>query len=284
MVKAVILDVDGVIVGEKIGFNSPYPHKAVMELLRNVRKNGIPVILCTAKPYYAIAQIMQGAKLNNPHITDAGALIINPLDGNIIEKHIINPYEVKGVLDVCFMHNIYVEYYTPDAYYVIGKESDITQKHTHILQRKPVIMPRVPETTILSNVTKIMPIAWNEKDKIRVDDALGQFKGRLSISWGVHPVALPLQFGIVTAKESTKKEGMVRIIAYLHLALEDVLGIGDSTSDWQFISLCGYAATVENGSKELKELLQSKGKGKFFIGPSVDENGIVDIFKYFKVL
>jgi len=37
MIKAVILDIDGVIVGEKIGFNSPYPHLKVFELLKKIR-------------------------------------------------------------------------------------------------------------------------------------------------------------------------------------------------------------------------------------------------------
>ena len=37
-IKAIILDVDGVIVGEKIGFNSPNPHPDVIEKLKFFEK------------------------------------------------------------------------------------------------------------------------------------------------------------------------------------------------------------------------------------------------------
>jgi len=40
-IKAIILDVDGVIVGEKIGFNAPYPHLDVINKLKQIREKGI---------------------------------------------------------------------------------------------------------------------------------------------------------------------------------------------------------------------------------------------------
>ena len=61
-----------------------------------------------------------------------------------------------------------------------------------------------------------------------------------------------------------------------------MLGVGDSTSDWQFIEPCGYAGAMENASKELKQLIKSKGK-QSFVGKSVDENGILDVFDYFRL-
>ncbi|HUQ85673.1 MAG TPA: HAD hydrolase family protein [Candidatus Limnocylindrales bacterium] len=61
MIKAIITDVDGVIIGEKIGYNSPHPHSAVLSALKDIRGKGIPVALCTAKPYYAILDIIKDA-------------------------------------------------------------------------------------------------------------------------------------------------------------------------------------------------------------------------------
>src|SRR5256885_1860788 len=94
---------------------------------------------------------------------------------------------------------------------------------------------------------------------------LKPFESNAFISWGVHPVALPLQFGIVTASGSSKREGAEAIIKSLDISFEEVLGIGDSISDWKFISMCGYAATLQNGAEELKDLIKTKGDGKYFI-------------------
>lgn len=283
MVKAVILDIDGVIVGEKIGFNSPYPHPDVLKALKEICSNGTPIALCTAKPYYAIPEIIQGANLNNPHITDAGAMVIDPIDNIVVEKHLIDPTLAKEVIQICIANNVYVEFYNTNNYCVVGKATDITPQHTHILQKEPMIISELPDPTQLIEVTKVMPIALNEEDRERVDALISPYKEKLSISWGVHPVALPLQFGIITALNSSKKEGAEAIVKSLNISFENILGIGDSTSDWSFMQLCGYAATLENGSKDIQELVKTKGSEKYFVGRSVDENGILGIFQHFSL-
>ncbi len=282
MIKAIIMDVDGVIVGEKIGYNSPHPHHYVLNALKKIRSNGIPVVLCTAKPHYAIPEIIKGANLHNPHITDAGAVIFDPIDNILVEKHTITKELSKKVIQTCILNKIYIEFYTLDNYFIQSSQiSEITDKHTHILQRPPKIMSNLIEEIDNHEVTKIMPIALNEEDRKRVITILETYKDKLSISWGVHPIALPLQFGIITALGSSKKEAAEAIAESLEIPFKNILGIGDSTSDWSFIQLCGYGATLDNGSNEIKKLIESKGEGNYFIGKSVDQNGILEILQYF---
>lgn len=47
MIKAIIADVDGVIVGNRRGVNFPLPNKVVMQKLKDLHKKGIPIVLCT---------------------------------------------------------------------------------------------------------------------------------------------------------------------------------------------------------------------------------------------
>lgn len=285
MIKAIILDIDGVIVGEKIGFNSPNPHTDVLDAMKKIHANGIPIALCTAKPHYAIRSMVQDAGLNNPQITDAGAVIIDPIDNLIIAEHIIEKELVKEVLETCLKHGIYVEVYTTKEYFIQESQvTEMTKKHTHILQTKPQIVSSLVVTSLEQNITKIMPIAFDDKDQERISKILEPFSKELSISWGVHRIALPAQFGIITALGSSKKEGAEAVIKNLHISFEEVLGVGDSTSDWSFMQLCGYGATLANGTEELKKLLKSKGEGKYFVSNgSVDENGILEIFKHFSL-
>ena len=60
-----------------------------------------------------------------------------------------------------------------------------------------------------------------------------------------------------------------------------MLAVGDSLSDWQFIGLCGYKAAMGNASDELKKLVTKNQQGSFYIGPDVDNNGIIEILNYF---
>ncbi len=129
-----------------------------------------------------------------------------------------------------------------------------------------------------------MPIAKDEQDKQRLIKLFKPFKNKLTLQWGIHPIALPLQFGIITAPGISKKQGAIEIAKHYKVSFENILGIGDSTGDWEFIQLCSFAGAIGNASEELKELVSQKGKGKFFIGKTVDENGILDIFSFFKFL
>lgn len=285
MIKAIISDVDGVIIGEKIGYNSPHPHPDVVEALKKVREKGVAVSLCTAKPHYAISEEINGSNLHNPHIADAGAVIIDPIDNIIVEKHVLDKSLVKEILQALLEADVYVEFYTIDDYFIQKSQtSEITEKHTHILQREPRMLLDVVEESKVYEITKIMPIVKNSEDKTRVAKLLELFSSKASISWGVHPVALPLQFGIITSLGSSKKEGAEAIVTTLGISFDEVLGIGDSTSDWNFIQLCGYGATLANGTEELKECLKSKGEKNYFVSKkSVDENGLLEILKHFSL-
>jgi len=284
-IKHLILDIDGIIVGEKVGYNAPSPHPDVLRALQEVRAGGISVSLCTAKPHYSIRDIIEGASLDNPHITDAGAVIIDPIDDVVVEQHVL-PKDLAGaVMKLCLDNRVYVEFYTVDDYFIQQDQvSYITPKHTQVLQRNPVVVDSLLTSAAQQAVTKVMPIAEDERDKERIRTLLEAFRGRVSLGWGVHPVALPLQYGIVTAPGSSKQAGAAAVLQSLNGSFENTLGVGDSTSDWGFIERCGYAATLKNGTEELKELVRSKGEGKSYIGPSVDENGILDILSHFPVL
>jgi HAD superfamily hydrolase (TIGR01484 family) len=282
MIRAIILDVDGVIVGEKIGYNSPYPNEEVIKRLKAIKDKGIAVSLCTAKPYWAVSKIISDAGLHNLHITEGGAVIIDPLDDKILKTHVINAEEAAKVVNTYLEANAYTEIYTLDDYYIQkSQQNELTHKHEHILQRKPKIVDSLVKQISQTQIVKIMPVAKNEQDKDRLTQLFKPFEDHLTLSWGVHRVALPHQFGIITAKGISKQLAALEIATYERVSMEELLGVGDSASDWQFIKHCGYAATMANGAPELKKLITNKGSNSY-IGGHVDENGVLAIFDYFE--
>ena len=284
-IKAIILDVDGVIVGEKIGFNSPHPHRDVIAAMKQIQNSGIPISLCTAKPHFAISKEIKDADLDNVHITDGGGVIINPLDNIIVKQNNIPVESASKALEAMLKTDIYTEFYTVDDYYIQSSQAgDITKKHAHVIQGNPQKVDSLTQESRRQQVTKIMPIAIDEADKERVEKVFEPFKDDLVLSWGIHPVILPLQFGIITAPGISKKQGAIEISKALNVPFESILGVGDSGSDWQFIEMCGYGAAMGNAKQDLKDKVLTKGKDNSFIAPSVDENGILGIFKKFELI
>jgi hydroxymethylpyrimidine pyrophosphatase-like HAD family hydrolase len=283
MIKAIILDVDGVIVGEKKGYNSPYPAKEVIKRLASIKSKGIAVSLCTAKPHWAISKIITDAGLSNLHITEGGAVIIDLLDNKVLKTYTMETDEVAKVATTYLEAGVYTEVYSLDEYYIQKSQQDeFTQVHNHILQKEPKIVDSLIDQIAQSSVVKVMPIAENEADKARLVQLFKPFEDRLTLSWGVHRVALPRQFGIITAKGISKQQAALEIASYEGVNQEELLGIGDSTSDWQFIEHCGYGATMANGTAELKQLVAAKGSNSF-VGGHVDENGVLAVFDYFQL-
>ncbi|HUB94011.1 MAG TPA: HAD family hydrolase [Verrucomicrobiae bacterium] len=283
MIKGIIIDVDGVVIGEKKGFNFPDPHKDVISRLRKIEGNGVPISLCTAKPHFSIRAIIQDANLRSLHITDGGGVIIDPLDDVILKKHIIDRAIAGKVVQACLDRGTYVEFYTVNEYFAqASQHSDITEIHADILQAKPHVVESLLEQLEKEEITKIMPVVQNDEDMHELDKLLQPLTDRVTISWGTHPVALPRRFGIVTAKGISKQQAAHEIAEHNNIVMDDLLGIGDSTADWQFIEQCGYAGAMGNASDELKRLIATKGE-KSFVGKAVDKNGIIDILDYFEL-
>ena len=281
MIRALILDIDGVMVGEKIGYNSPYPHPDVTSRLAKIREAGIPVILCTAKPHYSILPIIESAHLNNVHITYAGAVIIDPLSDTIIESHPMQRKMTLDLLTTFIQHDFYTELYALNDYYILRRQvNDLTRIHTHILQHEPILVDSLSEIASAQESFKVMPVIPDETGIPTVTAALEPFKNSVEITWSLHPIAMPHQFCGVAEKGISKRQAATTTLSHMGIDPADALGVGDSLSDWKFMDLCGYTATLQNGQDPLKKLVGDRN-GRGFIGGSVDDNGILGIFDHF---
>ena len=282
MVKGIILDVDGVIVGDKPGFNFPVPNDDVISALFRLHEKGMPIILCTAKFGYAIIGIIEMAKLDNPHVTDGGALIINPLGGEIISKHTLAAEEILEVVGNCLKNDIYVELYTPDSYYMDKSQVDeFTQKRINILQKEPIVVDALAAIANDRDVIKLLCFARKDHEVEMLSDIARKLGDRINFIWSTHPFLPGVRSGVITAPNVSKENAIKETLERLSISFDDVLGIGDAASDWNFMRHCKYVATLENADDKIKELVKTKGDGNYIIAPHVDQNGIFEILKYF---
>ncbi len=282
MVKGIILDVDGVIVGDKPGVNFPYPNGDVIDALYKLHEKGMPIILCTAKFGYAIIDIIKKANLNNPHVTDGGALVINPLEGQIIREHVLEKDVLLELVSKCLSRDIYVELYVPDSYFMDKSQvSEFTKKRIEILQKEPTIVESLSLVASQKDIIKILCFAREDHEIEVLSDIARSLGDRINFIWSTHPFLPGVKSGVVTAPNVSKENAIKETLESLSLSFDDMLGIGDASSDWNFMKHCRYVATLENADEKIKELVKTKGDGNFIVAPHVDQNGIFEILKYF---
>lgn len=281
-IKAIIADVDGVMVGKEVGVNFPLPSRSVVDALRYVSQSGIPIVLCTAKFRVAIDQIILDAGLNNPHITDSGALIIDPLGGKkIVAEHAIDPAIVVEYLS----HNkAYTELYSTTAYYVqLNADKVFRNMRSKLLQLKPILVDSLLETAKTVPIIKIISYAENKDDMPRIEAQITRFRDKLSFIWSHHPFIMPRLPCVITAPGVSKKQAALEVAHYLDMSFDEILGIGDSPADWNFMEMCEYVATVGDNA-QLRERCMSKNQENYFAGSSVDNDGFLEILKHFNLI
>lgn len=279
MIKAVVLDVDGVIVGKKKGVNFPNPHRDVVNFFKEIRGKGIPLILCTGKFSHAIKSFVVSANLDNPHITDGGSLILNFLNNKIIKKHVIDKQTAKEITKKSLEKNLFIELVTDSEYYVQkGSDKSLLKKRILILQKDPISVDSILETADKEQVIKIIFVLKNSEEKIKAENILKDYRSKINFIWSSHPSMDSITFCIITKPNVSKKNAALEVLDYLGIPADETLGVGDILSDWHFMEGCGFTACPKNAADELKKLVLSK---KGFIGPSVDENGIIEIINRF---
>lgn len=283
MIKGIILDVDGVLVGNTPGFNFPDPHTDVINRLFEIRQKNIPVVLCTGKGNFGIESLVKSANLNNPHIADGGSLIVNPIEKRIIKSSPLNSQISKEIVHVCIQNNVYLEVYATDTYYVQKSQENqsVTKKHAEVLQQNPMLPDSLEKEMENKEIVNMIAIADNEEDKKRVERIVAPFAKHVELVWTLHPALLPHQFYVITAKGVSKKTAAEEIFLQLNIPFSNVLGVGDTMSDWKFMQLCEYVGVMGNAPEALKQLARQKDANKFYIGGSVENNGILDICNYF---
>lgn len=281
MIRLIIMDVDGVIVGHKKGVNFPYPSKKVISALKKVRQSGIPVVLCSGKFYQALKPVIQKAQLNNLHITDSGSVVFDPVTERIrsfsIERNL-----ASNIISIAILNNIYIEMYSEDDYFIQqGNRDEMLPRRVLILKKEPKIVKSLVKEAAKYKVIKLITVDKNMQERKKTEKILSQFEEKVNIIWTMHPSTKPWEYCLLTSTEASKTSAAKAVAKQLGITLEDTLGVGDTLGDWEFMKLCGYAATMEDGSTKLKGLVESKGEGKYLVAPSVNEDGILNIFDYF---
>lgn len=280
-IKALILDVDGVLVGEDSELNFPEPNEVVIKRLKAIRNAGLGISLCTSRPIYSVQGIIDKAHLDNMHIGLGGATVIDPIDNKILDKFPIDTKEAQDAVSIFIKNNIYTEIYGLDDYYLqLSQKDDLTRKHSKILLKNPVLVDSLLDKVENQDIYKILPVARSSSEIEKINKLFESIHSNLIISWAVHPSISNHFWGNITAKNISKRHATNRIANSLNISPSEILGVGDGISDWQFMDLCGYVAAMGNAPNDLKKLVISRGE-KGYVGKSIDENGVLDIFDHY---
>jgi HAD superfamily hydrolase (TIGR01484 family) len=284
MIKAIITDVDGVIVGHTKNVNFPIPHIAILNALHAIREKNIPIILCTAKSMHAIKPIIEKSYLNNPHISDGGALIYDPVDRVTVAKHLLDVGVARKIIDFSAAHAIYAEVHKEAEYFIAKQDVGyFSEAHGEIMMQGQTVVPNMAPIVDLGNIIKLVVVCKDQEQKKTMHTFLNELENEVTSVWTQAPSMLPAEFVIVTAPGVSKGNAVKEVLANLGIFSNETLGIGDTPGDWKFMEHCGYAGVMGRDFPEFIAQVKTKGEGKYTVAPSVEENGFLEIIKFFNL-
>lgn len=281
-ISAIITDVDGVMIGNKRGTNFPYPSDNVTNLLREVSKK-IPIILCSGKYRKTITELIFHLELNNFHIADGGSSIFNPYTDEDYQVKFINENFVSSIISTDnILDRFHIEFYFKNDYKLVENSkinNFVLEKRIAILDDKPVIISKQSIINLLDQVLKIVIIVKRSENYI-LDNLVKNYKTifeNVDFFWTSHPYLQDYSLFVITPKNVSKRQAVKQIIKKLNLS-NDVLGIGDSLSDWNFMQDLKYVACIKNNQIcDLEAKIISERSDNYIIAKSVDQDGLADV-------
>ena len=284
MIKAIVLDVDGVVVGAKSD-QYPHPSRRLTDVLRQIQQNGVHISLLSGKTSFIIGETIRTIGLNGLHVSDSGAVVFDALRDVSVFEDALDPAILYEIVTAFAQTDISLHAFTRDAYAQFHPvHPDFEQHYIHVMGRTPV------EEDFISfiqqnNVLKLNIYAESASQKHQVDTIISQFMGEdIHVNpWSLNPALEGVSIKNVTSAGVSKYSGFTHLLSHLGVAADEILGVGDTLHDWDFIEHCGYKGVMSNATQELIARYNLQDIRQH-MGGHVDDDGLIDIFTHFNLI
>ena len=230
--------------------------------LKKAQKKGVLVYLCTARPYESIMQIhlLDHFKPDGIICTNGGLVFYND---KVIMKNLFPSDMVKETLKVCNKKKLEVEYGTiKDRYFSVPSNKYVTNYFSTFNEKACPVKDYEGEE--VTSLLLMCPKRFDRYLKKRLPKELDYFR--------FHPFGVDIRY-----VRNDKGLGIDFVLKYHNICYDNALSIGDDLQDIFMFEKTKYSACLENGKDETK-------KAAKYICKSIDQHGVLDTLKYFKII
>jgi HAD superfamily hydrolase (TIGR01484 family) len=283
MIKAIALDVDGVLLGTIPNKNIPYPSDMVSSYLFELNKR-LPISLISGKGSFGIMKVLGKLKLESIHVSDAGAVVLDYSSESVLSQKLVRVDTIKEMMTKFTNKELIWELYDTKGWYVQkGINPEFIERHR---QSSVIIQPTIHNSLIervedYDGFTKVM-ICYLPEQEEYVREIFDDYRDKFSMQWAGAPAIEPYKVLFITNKEASKKSAIKLVASHYEISTQEILGVGDTLMDWEFLEECGYIGIMGNAKPDLVEIVNTNPKAVSFRGGDVDEDGLIDILEHFR--
>ena len=248
--KLVVCDVDGTLI-------PPASHpangasKAVIDAVTKAQIKGAIISLATARSLDWVDDLVKILNIKAPIILDNGARIFHCGEGRYLKELFLSEEIAKNMITrLSEFHNkvVFVDHkgrheYNPYVHTALKKVVKMMILHISPPKAEEIYqqIKNIPDTLVTKSISGHDPTVES-----------------------IH----------VTNGASGKDVALVEIAKYLHLHKEEIIGIGDSYNDMDFLKVCGLKVAMGNSVEEVKKIAD-------YIAPTYEQDGVADVLERF---
>lgn len=259
MIKAIFFDIDGTL----ISYKDQKMSRRVKKALDLARKKGVLLFVATGRHRMEIEELGLDQEYQfDGYLTMNGGYCYN--ENEVLYQQPINQKDIQQVIDLideedfpCMFieaNKMYINKHTPlvyEAQAVVGTApAEITDIHraldNDVFQFIPYVTEKKMEYLQLK-LKQCKSVRWHES------------------SWDVIP------------NNSGKEKAIEKVIAHYSIDISETMAFGDGHNDIDMLAYVGLGIAMGNAAKETKEASN-------YVTGSVDDDGIVDALKRFRVI
>ena len=277
MGKVIFIDVDGTL----LNYSNELPDSA-REAIRKARKNGHRVYICTGRSEAEVYDYIWEIGLDGM-IGGNGSYV---KDGNdvVMWKH-ITLKQCKHIVD--WLHSRHLEFYL-EANSGLYASEYFEQKGNPVIKeyvgRKGrdnstatvrTVFPKMifgDKNLYKDDVNKVSFILNSYQDHL---DSIKEFPDLKPGTWG-GAGEIPL-FGDLGVKDIDKGHSIDVLLNHLGASIGDTFAFGDARVDIPMLEKCAVGIAMGNGGEKIMAMAD-------YITDSVDEDGIYNAFRHFKLI
>ena len=259
MIKLVVTDIDGTILGENNTFRP-----RIIETVERLKKAGIPIVLATGRVFAGVYPVAKQLGIDTPIICSQGSIVRH--HENMLWERPVKHEIAREVIEVLREKGVHTNVYTNDMIYV--EDERLMDEYT---TGRFVTYELIDNFDNLKfgRVSKLLAITHDEGEMVNLCCELSErYKGVLNICRS-HKYYLEF-----TDIEATKGSAMRHLADLWGIKQEEIFASGDNDNDVELLLNAGIRVATDNATDALKRVAQH-------ICPHVDLDGWADAIEKF---
>lgn len=258
MIKAIFFDIDGTL----ISFNTHKIPQSTINAIKELRQQGIKVFIATGRSFSTISGIDELEF--DGFITANGAYCVDA-SNNMISQNLIPKNNLEALLTYFKTKPLSCAVMSDKGNFINYVDETTMSLYGIVDIPLPIIRPL--EDCFMDDVYQL-DLFMTEKQEVEImAEVLTDCE---AARW--HP-----SFADVNIKGNNKGTGIDRFIEKFGIKLEETMAFGDGGNDIEMLKHAGIGVAMGNARDNVKAVAD-------YITDSVDDDGIVNALKYYKIL